>query len=29
LEESRQVASEPSDLAAIARHLGKSRIFSR
>jgi 8-amino-7-oxononanoate synthase len=29
LEESRQVASEPSDLAAVARHLGKSRIFSR
>ncbi len=29
LEESRQVTSEPSDLAAVARHLGKSRIFSR
>jgi 8-amino-7-oxononanoate synthase len=29
LEESRQVASEPSDLAAVARHLGKSRILSR
>jgi 8-amino-7-oxononanoate synthase len=29
LEESRQVASEPSDLAAVARHLGKSTIFSR
>jgi 8-amino-7-oxononanoate synthase len=29
LEESRQVASEPSDLAAVARHLGKSRLLSR
>jgi 8-amino-7-oxononanoate synthase len=29
LEESRQVAAEPSDLAAVARHLGKSRLFSR
>jgi 8-amino-7-oxononanoate synthase len=29
LEESRQLASEPSDLAAVARHLGKSRILSR
>jgi len=29
LEESRQVASEPSDLAAIARHLGKLSLSSR
>jgi 8-amino-7-oxononanoate synthase len=29
LEESRQVASEPSDLAAVARHLGKLAISSR
>ncbi len=29
LEESRQVASEPSDLAAVARHLGKRSLFSR
>jgi 8-amino-7-oxononanoate synthase len=29
LEESRHVASEPSDLAAVARHLGKRSLFSR
>jgi 8-amino-7-oxononanoate synthase len=29
LEESSHVASEPSDLAAVARHLGKSRLLSR
>jgi 8-amino-7-oxononanoate synthase len=29
LEESRRVASEPSDLAAVARHLGKRSLFSR
>jgi 8-amino-7-oxononanoate synthase len=29
LEESRQVAAEPSDLAAVARHLGKSAFSSR
>jgi 8-amino-7-oxononanoate synthase len=29
LEESRQVASEPSDLAAVARHLGKLAFSSR
>jgi 8-amino-7-oxononanoate synthase len=29
LEESRRVASEPSDLAAVARHLGKRTLFSR
>jgi hypothetical protein len=29
LEESRHVASEPSDLAAVARHLTKLRILSR
>ena len=29
LEESRQVTSEPSDLAAVARHLAKSRLLSR
>jgi 8-amino-7-oxononanoate synthase len=29
LEESRQIASEPSDLAAVARHLAKSRTLSR
>jgi 8-amino-7-oxononanoate synthase len=29
LEESREVAAEPSDLASVARHLGKSRILSR
>jgi 8-amino-7-oxononanoate synthase len=29
LEESRRVASEPSDLAAVARHLGKRNLFSR
>jgi 8-amino-7-oxononanoate synthase len=29
LEEGRRVASEPSDLAAVARHLGKRSLFSR
>jgi hypothetical protein len=29
LEESRQVASEPSDLAAVTRHLGKLALSSR
>jgi 8-amino-7-oxononanoate synthase len=29
LEESRRIASEPSDLAAVARHLGKRSLFSR
>ncbi|HEX3522240.1 MAG TPA: aminotransferase class I/II-fold pyridoxal phosphate-dependent enzyme, partial [Stellaceae bacterium] len=29
LEESRRVASSPSDLAAVARHLGKRNLFSR
>jgi 8-amino-7-oxononanoate synthase len=29
LEESRRVTSEPSDLAAVARHLGKSSLFAR
>lgn len=29
LEESRQIAAEPSDLAAVARHLAKSRMLSR
>ena len=29
LEESRRIASEPSDLAAVARHLGKARLSSR
>jgi 8-amino-7-oxononanoate synthase len=29
LEEDRRVASEPSDLAAVARHLGKRSLFSR
>jgi len=29
LEESRRVASEPSDLGAVARHLGKRSLFSR
>ena len=29
LEENRRVASEPSDLAAVARHLGKRTLFSR
>jgi 8-amino-7-oxononanoate synthase len=29
LEESRRVGSEPSDLAAVARHLGKRNLFSR
>jgi 8-amino-7-oxononanoate synthase len=29
LEESRRVSSEPSDLAAVARHLGKRSLFSR
>jgi 8-amino-7-oxononanoate synthase len=29
LEENRQVAAEPSDLAAVARHLGKLAIFSK
>ena len=29
LEENRQLAAEPSDLAAVARHLGRSRLLSR